>query len=164
MTAGIAAMFVVDKGLAAVFKANHIHFPAPLAGMFLIIGTLTALNAASPRACEAVFDAFRPALGWINRWIPCFYAPNLIMLPLALRGYAALDLWKIAGINAGGMVTNLFFTGAVVMAIRALVNTSVLPTPPMAKAGPVEDAVFYGWLGLGAVSLAAFAAGGWGAK
>ena len=53
--------------------------------MFGIIAALEALTRASRDRADAVVAFFAPALDWIQRWLPLFYVPSLIMLPLALR-------------------------------------------------------------------------------
>ena len=62
----------------------HWLFSLP-AGMFGIIAALEALTRASRERADAVVAFFAPALDWIQRWLPLFYVPSLIMLPLALR-------------------------------------------------------------------------------
>eukprot|EP00955_Chlamydomonas_euryale_P045416 353149-Chlamydomonas_euryale.AAC.6 len=34
---------------------------------------------------------FAPALDWIAKWLPLFYVPALVTLPLALQGLAGVD-------------------------------------------------------------------------
>lgn len=53
--------------------------------MFGVIAALAALTQASRERAEAVVAFFAPALDWIQRWLPLFYVPSLIMLPLALQ-------------------------------------------------------------------------------
>lgn len=53
--------------------------------MFGVIAALAALTQASRERAEAVVAFFVPALDWIQRWLPLFYVPSLIMLPLALQ-------------------------------------------------------------------------------
>jgi hypothetical protein len=54
--------------------------------MFAIIGTLLALDAASKEAADRVVWLFNPALNWIQRWLPLFYVPTLVVVPLAIQG------------------------------------------------------------------------------
>ena len=59
--------------------------PFLAAGMFGIVAALEALTRASRERADAVAAFYAPALDWIQRWLPLFYVPSLIMLPLALR-------------------------------------------------------------------------------
>ncbi len=56
--------------------------------MFGVVAGLAALARASHERADAVMAFFAPALDWIQRWLPLFYVPSLIMLPLALRDIA----------------------------------------------------------------------------
>jgi hypothetical protein len=63
------------------------------AGMFIIIGSLLALEGIfSSKGADAVMDVFAPAINWIQRWLPLFYVPSLVIVPLALKGIAGVAL------------------------------------------------------------------------
>ena len=51
--------------------------------MFVIIATLLALDRVSKQAAERLLGFFNPALNWIQRWLPLFYVPTLVVLPAA---------------------------------------------------------------------------------
>ncbi len=65
--------------------AAGITFPAPLLGMFAIVGALLLLSKTSPSTADAVYDAFSPAVDWIARWLPLFYVPLLVTIPLSIQ-------------------------------------------------------------------------------
>lgn len=67
------------------------------AGMFGIIAALEALTRASRDRADAVAAFFAPALDWIQRWLPLFYVPSLIMLPLALRDIQGMQKTLMQG-------------------------------------------------------------------
>ena len=52
--------------------------------MFIIIASLWGSHSASESGCQSVEAFFKPALDWIQRWLPLFYVPSLVTLPLAL--------------------------------------------------------------------------------
>lgn len=54
--------------------------------MFFIIATLLALQEVSNGAADRVQAFFNPALNWIQRWLPLFYVPTLVVLPVAVQG------------------------------------------------------------------------------
>lgn len=70
---------------AQACTAAGITFPSPLIGMFAIIGTLLVLSKTAPDAADAVEDAFAPAVDWIARWLPLFYVPLLVTIPLSIQ-------------------------------------------------------------------------------
>lgn len=59
-----------------------------VAGMFIIISTLLALDRCSEDGADRLLTFFNPALNWIQRWLPLFYVPTLVVLPVALEGIA----------------------------------------------------------------------------
>ena len=65
--------------------------------MFGIIAALEALTRASRDRADAVVAFFAPALDWIQRWLPLFYVPSLIMLPLALRDIQGTHMTLLLG-------------------------------------------------------------------
>ncbi|KAK3267924.1 hypothetical protein CYMTET_23547 [Cymbomonas tetramitiformis] len=83
--AGLATFLAADMFLKKVFVAANIAFPSALGGMFVILGTLLALEVVSNSTVEFLFRMFNPALDWIARWLPLFYMPSLIVLPVAIQ-------------------------------------------------------------------------------
>ena len=56
--------------------------------MFIIIAALLAVSSVSQAAAENLYGFFDPALNWIQRWLPLFYVPTLVVLPLSIQGIA----------------------------------------------------------------------------
>lgn len=54
--------------------------------MFIIVGTLLVLQEASKETADKIQAFFNPALNWIQRWLPLFYVPTLVVLPVAIQG------------------------------------------------------------------------------
>ena len=54
--------------------------------MFIIIAALLAVTSVSQAAAENLYGFFDPALNWIQRWLPLFYVPTLVVLPLSVEG------------------------------------------------------------------------------
>ncbi len=52
----------------------------------MIMGTLLALDRFSKDGADKVQAFFNPALNWIQRWLPLFYVPTLVVLPQAIQG------------------------------------------------------------------------------
>ena len=56
------------------------------AGLFLVLATLVGLELlVSTTAADAVVQYVSPVLAWVQCWMPLFYAPLLVPLPLTLR-------------------------------------------------------------------------------
>ena len=133
--------------LGGFYAANHfmykgfamagIAFPASLVGMFGILGGLWGFSAAGmePTAAKIVAAA-RPALNWVTRYLPLFYVPALIVLPLVVGMLDPVDLGKIGVVTAAGFPFSLFAAGGVVLAIRKMAQTELLPVAKTAGMAP----------------------------
>lgn len=136
-SAAIGAFYVANDVLYKSFAAAGIQFPASLIGMFGILGGLWTLSAIGQVAtAEVVVAAATPALRWITRYLPLFYVPALVVLPLAAEKLSGAELGKIAVVLSLGVPFSLFSAGAIVMAIRRLASVALLPVPPVAPQPP----------------------------
>jgi len=158
--ASLGTLYAADLSLKQLFLQQGLTFPAPLAGMFVIIAVLLGTARASgDAAAERIVDAFRPGLDWLARWLPLFYVPSLVLVPLAIRAVPGDQLGRIGVVLVVGMVASLVATAQAAVAIRRLTKTSTLATAP-AKPKPAFGAAHcYAWAGAAAASLAAAAAG-----
>ncbi len=170
------AFYAADLALKKTFAAAGISFPAPLVGLFGILGGLCALAGTGRLAlAESIVAAARPALGWITRYLPIFYFPALVVVPIAVErarradphsphhrthrtrrgvgptarppraGLSTAELGKIAAIVGVGMPFQLFAAGAIVLAIRRLAAVSLVPVPPIPPPPPFTWVHMAGW-------------------
>ena len=127
--------------------------------MFAIFALLSSLSACGlQNVSDKVVDAFKPALDWLARWLPLFYVPSLVVLPLACRAIAAADLAKVGAIVSLGMPLSLFLTAQLVVAIRAVAKTDVQPVAPVAPMAPYNSNHVAACLAVGAAGIAGAAA------
>jgi hypothetical protein len=84
-----------DKFLKQAFAAASIKFPSALFGMFCVFSVLVVLDAFAPALAKGFMDFFEPATLFIQRWLPLFYVPSLVVLPLAVRDVPAASGLKI---------------------------------------------------------------------
>jgi hypothetical protein len=82
----VGTLFAADAGLKSAAAAAGVTFPPALIGMLAIVAGVCGLAAVAPKAEEAVASAVAPGLDWISRWLPLFYVPSLVVLPIALKG------------------------------------------------------------------------------
>ncbi|KAI8465751.1 MAG: hypothetical protein J3K34DRAFT_78877 [Monoraphidium minutum] len=129
-----------------------IAFPSSLAGMFLVVATLLALD---DDKADGALEFFKPSMDWIARWLPIFYVPALVTLPLGLQGIEGGDLARIVGLLTVGMAATLLFTAQVTVVIREAVETPVIPIPKGKPYAPFGAGHYAAWGGLAAASLAA---------
>lgn len=81
--ATLASLYYADTAIKGVMTQYAIKFPSALVGMFGVFGLLCAVG---DNTANKILAFYGPALNWIARWLPIFYVPALVTLPLALQG------------------------------------------------------------------------------
>lgn len=71
--------FTVKKGLAAA----NIEFPGMLGGCIVLFVALLLLNAVAPEQADSAYQALVPGATFLTKWLPPFFVPGLVMLPLS---------------------------------------------------------------------------------
>ncbi|KAK9823111.1 hypothetical protein WJX72_000351 [[Myrmecia] bisecta] len=156
--AALGSMYLSSRALASATAAAGITFPSPLIGMFAILAVLASLTAVSEPTAERVAAAFDPALSWVQKWMPLFYVPSLVVLPLVLRGISGADLSKMLGIIAVGTVATLAATAQVAIVIRNIVKTEMQEAPVAKASPPFTKLHYWAWGAIGAAGLVTAAA------
>ena len=85
LVVSLGIVLAMDKFLKKAFVAAAIKFPSALFGMFCIFSVLVILDTTVPAAATSLMNFFEPALMFIQRWLPLFYVPALVVLPLSVR-------------------------------------------------------------------------------
>lgn len=91
----LGIILAMEKFLKKAFVAAAIKFPSALFGMFCIFAVLVILDSTVPAAAKNLMNFFEPALLFIQRWLPLFYVPSLVVLPLAVKDIPAASGLKI---------------------------------------------------------------------
>lgn len=151
MSLGI--VLATDKFLKQAFVAASIKFPSALFGMFCVFSVLVVFDTFVPALAKAFMDFFEPATLFIQRWLPLFYVPSLVVLPLAVRDVPAASGVKIFAITFGGWFATLAVAGYTALAVRKLVKTQLIPAEPMSKPSPFSTVETWAWA---AVFVASF--------
>ncbi|XP_027180796.1 plastidal glycolate/glycerate translocator 1, chloroplastic-like [Coffea eugenioides] len=153
----LGIILAMDKLLKKAFVAAAIKFPSALFGMFCIFTILMALDSTVPAAATGLMNFFEPALLFIQRWLPLFYVPSLVALPLAVKDIPATSGVKICIIIVGGWLASLAVAGYTAIAVRKMVNTEMIPAEPMSKPSPFSQLEIWAWSGIFVISfIAAF--------
>ncbi|KAL9177403.1 hypothetical protein ABFS82_01G055900 [Erythranthe guttata] len=139
--------------LKQAFVAAAIKFPSALFGMFCIFTILMVLDSTVPAAATSVMNFFQPAFLFIQRWLPLFYVPSLVVLPLAVKDIPAASGLKIIFIIVGGWLASLAVAGYTAIAVRKIVNTEMVAAEPMAKPSPFFSVELWAWSGIFLVSF-----------
>ncbi|KAH7444833.1 hypothetical protein KP509_02G093900 [Ceratopteris richardii] len=141
----LGSFIALDKLLKKGFLAAAIRFPSALFGMFSIFSLLLLLDVTKPEAASAVVNFFAPATVFIQRWLPLFYVPSLVVLPLAVKGIPTASAAKIGAILVGGWAASLAVAGYTALFVRKLVKTQMMPAEPMPKPAAFSNSEIWGW-------------------
>ncbi|OMO93464.1 LrgB-like protein [Corchorus olitorius] len=148
LVVSLGLILAMDKFLKKAFVAAAIKFPSALFGMFCIFSVLVILDTTIPAAAKGLMDFFEPALMFIQRWLPLFYVPALVVVPLSVRDIPAASGLKICFIIAGGWLASLCVAGYSAIAVRNIVKTEMTDAEPMAKPSPFAPLEFWAWGGI----------------
>ncbi|KAK8485922.1 hypothetical protein V6N11_034499 [Hibiscus sabdariffa] len=153
LVVSLGIVLAMDNLLEKAFVAAAIKFPSALFGMFCIFSVLVILDTTIPAAATSLMSFFEPALMFIQRWLPLFYVPALVVLPLSVRDIPASSGLKICFIIAGGWLASLCVAGFIAIAVRKIVKTEMIDAEPMEKPSPFAPIEFWTW---GVIFLASF--------
>ncbi|KAJ6695771.1 hypothetical protein OIU74_014802 [Salix koriyanagi] len=149
----LGIILAMDKLLKKAFVAAAIKFPSALFGMFCIFSVLVILDVTIPAAATSLMNFFEPALLFIQRWLPLFYVPSLVVLPLSVKDIPAASGVKICFITAGGWLASLCVAGFTAIAVRKMVKTEMTDAEPMAKPSPFSPLEMWAWSGVFLISF-----------
>lgn len=124
--------------------------------MFAIIAALLLIESrAGTPTVERLASSVAPAINWIGTWLPLFYVPSLVTLPLALRALPGALLLKVTGLLCVGWLASLLFAAVITVRIREATRVELLPVPPVAKSAGFGTAHAIGWTAVAGCSVAA---------
>lgn len=123
----LGIILAADYFLKQAFVAASIKFPSALFGMFCIFSVLMIFDSVVPAAANGLMNFFEPAFLFIQRWLPLFYVPSLVVLPLSVRDIPAASGVKICYIVGMNLIfTWLMILCSLVAFMGFLSNCSVL--------------------------------------
>lgn len=162
---GAAALTAFDVLLRRTFRSLGIAFPSSLAGCGFLLFALLAGDLFSPdpgyeivggkpvpigergRWGNKVYRLLDPGAVLLARWLPIFFVPSLVTLPLAEPLGGALEAAKVGIVVAGGFLFSLLTTSWCVAAVRPKGQKTA--SPPSKSAGGASPPPFSaGLLGL----------------
>jgi putative effector of murein hydrolase LrgA (UPF0299 family) len=166
-----AALFIaLDVSLREVFRARAIAFPSALAGMVGLFFGLVLANGVSPALGATAVGALSPGAALFTKWLPLFFVPSLVTLPLQPTP-ARADALRLLALTVLGWAASVCSTAALVGALERLsgggsggdqpiasssTNAIAVAAPAAAPAPPPFKAATL--RALSALSLAGFAA------
>ncbi|XP_068650882.1 plastidal glycolate/glycerate translocator 1, chloroplastic [Aristolochia californica] len=150
----LGIVLAMDKFLKKAFVAAAIKFPSALFGMFCVFSVLLVLDLTFPAAAVSLMNFFEPATLFIQRWLPLFYVPSLVVLPLAVKDIPAASGLKICLILVGGWLASLTVAGYTALTVRKIVKTEMIDAEPMAKPSSFSKLELWTWVGIFLLSFA----------
>jgi len=118
-------LILLDIQFRSLFTKYSILFPSSLAGCGSLFTSMLLLNTISnEKLGEAMYQILNPGAILLAKWLPVFFVPSLITLPLAGGLGNAMEVLKVFSVIIGGFFFTLFSTAWSVLGIRKLMNGS----------------------------------------
>ncbi|KAL7458337.1 hypothetical protein ACHAWC_010498 [Mediolabrus comicus] len=114
-----AILIFLDVQFRTLFTKYSIPFPSSLAGCGSLFATMIAIK---KEWGEAIYNNLNPGATLFAKWLPVFFVPALITLPLAGSLGNSLEILKIFSVIIGGFFFTLFSTAWSVLGIRRLMG------------------------------------------
>ena len=139
---GIVTLIIMDKVMASLFKSKKLTFPSSLAAMVGVFLALCDLKKYNADLAEGISDGLSPSVSLIKAWLPLFFVPPLVVLPLKLYLLKGVGFQLLAVILIGSflsltsaglfaqLMNGIFPENIDIDAPVAAVKTAPLPTLP----------------------------------
>ena len=116
-------LVAMDVAIRRLFRAKSIAFPSSLAGCGILFASLLSLHAVKAEWGDSIFSVLAPGAAVLAKWLPVFFLPSLVTLPLAQSMGNGWELAKVAAVIGGGFLFTLFTTAGSVLAVRKLMGS-----------------------------------------
>lgn len=130
----LGAIIAADAVLKIIFIARAVSFPSSLAGSMILFGGLCSVRLVAPRLADGIFEAAKPGCGLIAKWLPIFFVPNLVLLPLVLK-LGAAEAARLTILMLAGAVISVPLCAFAALAASGRAE-STAPTPEAAASSP----------------------------
>lgn len=118
----VSSFIILDVIFRHSFSRMAISFPSSLAGCGVLFASLITL----PKG-EKLFQFLDPGAALLAKWLPLFFVPTLVTLPLAPGFGSASEFVKVLAVIVGGFVFTLLTTAWSVVLARKLSQTAQQP-------------------------------------
>mmetsp|Transcript_1177 Transcript_1177/g.1608 ORF Transcript_1177/g.1608 Transcript_1177/m.1608 type:complete len:524 (+) Transcript_1177:71-1642(+) len=117
-----ALLIFLDVQFRSLFTKYSIPFPSSLAGCGTLFAAMITLTAMKEEWGETIYNTLNPGAALLAKWLPVFFVPSLITLPLAGSLGNSLEILKLFTVIIGGFFFTLFTTAWSVLGIRRLMG------------------------------------------
>ncbi|KAM0883644.1 hypothetical protein ACQ4PT_031502 [Festuca glaucescens] len=114
--------------------------------MFCVFSVLVVLDVVAPALAKGFMDFFEPATLFIQKWLPLFYVPPIVVLPLAVRDVPVASGLKICLVAFAGWFASLTVAGYTALTVRKIVKTELIEAEPMGRLSPFVTLQFWVWV------------------
>jgi putative effector of murein hydrolase/putative effector of murein hydrolase LrgA (UPF0299 family) len=113
---------LLDVAFRRLFNVYNLSFPSSLAGCGAVVAVLLLLP---QKWSDAIVEKrLEPGANVLAQYLPVFFVPSLISLPLADGLGSAAEMAKVAAVVLGGFLFTLWTTAASVLGVRTLVRNA----------------------------------------
>lgn len=132
---GTLFLIVMDKAIAKLFKAKNWSFPSALGAMVGVFLTLCTFRVFHEDLAEGISDGLSPAVSLIKAWLPLFFVPPLVVLPLKMHLLKGVGV-QLSLVVAIGSVLSLTSAG-----LFAQLVDNLFPVTKVEGAAPASPVV-----------------------
>lgn len=121
-TLSTLSFVVMELAFRRALAAKNISFPPALAGCASLFTFMTILYVVpfTTKLADGIYRFFEPGSTVLAKWLPVFFVPSLLTLPLAPIPGSSVEIIKVLGVIIGGFYFTLFSTACTVLAIKKL--------------------------------------------
>jgi hypothetical protein len=98
--AGSVALALIEKAVKTGLARAKINFPGQLAACMALFVSLLGIEAVSPSLANSIFNALSPGSALLAKWLPVFFVPGLVLLPLSKPIGGTLEVSRTIGFRA----------------------------------------------------------------
>lgn len=132
-----AALFLLDIFFRRLFRLLNLTFPSSLAGCGVLFAFLLSVK---QEKANTLFNQLQPGAALLAKWLPVFFVPTLITLPLSAGLGSFVELVKVGLVVVGGFLFTLLTTALSVVVVRKVVPNKHSLASDLSK--PVESISF----------------------
>lgn len=121
-TVSTLSFVAMELAFRRILAAKNISFPPALAGCASLFTFMTILYVVpfTTKLADGIYRFFEPGSTVLAKWLPVFFVPSLLTLPLAPIPGSSVEIIKVLGVIIGGFYFTLFSTAFTVLAVKKL--------------------------------------------
>lgn len=122
--ASTTAIIGIDIAFRKLLKAYSIAFPSALAGCGSLFTAMVAIYTVKPALGDSIYTLLAPGSAVLAKWLPVFFVPSLVTLPLAQSLGSSMEVLKVAAVIVMGFFFTLFSTSLSVLGVKTLTGAN----------------------------------------